>query len=107
MANPRAAREIPTISTRSVPSLSLSAKALDVPPLSGRVVDLAQVLPGAEPWSHTGSGPMGRHGVLVSHGFTGTPKNMRPLASSEGSGSGKISATLGPQVSRSEAMSQS
>ncbi|MGE0879226.1 MAG: alpha/beta hydrolase [Acidimicrobiia bacterium] len=39
---------------------------------------MSQVLPGAEPWSYTA--PNGRHGVLVSHGFTGSPMNMRGLA---------------------------
>jgi carboxylesterase len=34
------------------------------------------VLPGAEPFSHDGSDI----GVLVSHGFTGTPQSMRPWA---------------------------
>lgn len=34
------------------------------------------ILPGAEPFSHDGS-PVG---VLVCHGFTGTPASMRPLA---------------------------
>lgn len=34
------------------------------------------VLPGAEPYSATGS----RTGVLVLHGFTGNPQSMRPLA---------------------------
>jgi carboxylesterase len=34
------------------------------------------VLPGAEPFSADG----GPHGVLVLHGFTGTPQSMRPLA---------------------------
>lgn len=34
------------------------------------------VLPGAEPFSHEGS-PVG---VLISHGFTGSPKSMRPWA---------------------------
>jgi len=34
------------------------------------------VLPGAEPYSHDG----GDIGVLVSHGFTGTPMSMRPWA---------------------------
>ncbi|WP_270889121.1 alpha/beta hydrolase [Pedococcus sp. 5OH_020] len=32
------------------------------------------VLPGAEPYSHDGSGT----GVLLVHGFTGTPQGMRP-----------------------------
>jgi carboxylesterase len=34
------------------------------------------VMPGAEPFSASG----GPHGVLVVHGFTGTPQSMRPLA---------------------------
>lgn len=34
------------------------------------------LLPGAEPFSHDGS----RTGVLVLHGFTGSPKSMRPWA---------------------------
>jgi carboxylesterase len=34
------------------------------------------VLPGAEPFAHTGD----RRGVLVLHGFTGTPATVRPLA---------------------------
>ncbi|WP_020671722.1 alpha/beta hydrolase [Amycolatopsis nigrescens] len=33
------------------------------------------VLPGAEPFSHTGSGAVG---VLLCHGFTGSPQSMRP-----------------------------
>jgi carboxylesterase len=36
----------------------------------------APILPGAEPFSHTGSSS----GVLVLHGFTGNPQSMRPLA---------------------------
>jgi len=36
----------------------------------------APIIPGAEPFSHTGS----RRGVLVLHGFTGNPQSMRPLA---------------------------
>lgn len=35
---------------------------------------------GAEPYSFDGSGAAGRVGVLVSHGFTGTPQSMRPWA---------------------------
>lgn len=35
-----------------------------------------QVIPGAEPFSHDA----GNVGVLVCHGFTGTPQSMRPLA---------------------------
>ena len=38
------------------------------------------VLPGAEPFSHDGDGAAGDIGVLVSHGFTGTPQSMRPWA---------------------------
>jgi len=34
------------------------------------------VLPGAEPFSHDGS----RVGVVLSHGFTGSPRSMRPWA---------------------------
>lgn len=34
------------------------------------------VLPGAEPFAHDGS----TTGVLVCHGFTGTPQSMRPIA---------------------------
>jgi carboxylesterase len=36
----------------------------------------ASIIPGAEPWSAEG----GPHGVLVLHGFTGSPQSMRPLA---------------------------
>jgi alpha-beta hydrolase superfamily lysophospholipase len=36
------------------------------------------LLPGAEPYSHD-AGP-GSVGVLVIHGFTGSPKSMRPWA---------------------------
>lgn len=39
--------------------------------------DTHAVLPGCEPWSSPGGGP---HGVLVLHGFTGSPVSMRPLA---------------------------
>jgi carboxylesterase len=40
------------------------------------------VLPGAEPFSHDpeNSGGDGDIGVLVSHGFTGSPQSMRPWA---------------------------
>jgi carboxylesterase len=37
----------------------------------------APILAGAEPWSSPAGGP---HGVLVLHGFTGSPHSMRPLA---------------------------
>ena len=39
--------------------------------------DTHPVLPGCEPWSSPGGGP---NGVLVLHGFTGSPVSMRPLA---------------------------
>ncbi|MGX7680451.1 alpha/beta hydrolase [Jatrophihabitans sp. DSM 45814] len=39
-----------------------------------------RVLEGAEPFSANGAGARGRIGVLVSHGFTGTPQSMRPWA---------------------------
>jgi len=35
---------------------------------------------GAEPFSADGTGDLGRVGVLVSHGFTGSPFSMRPWA---------------------------
>ena len=38
------------------------------------------VLPGAEPFSHDAAGADGDVGVLVSHGFTGSPQSMRPWA---------------------------
>jgi len=38
------------------------------------------VPPGAEPFAADGTGPNGRVGVLVSHGFTGSPVAMRPWA---------------------------
>jgi carboxylesterase len=38
------------------------------------------VLPGAEPFSHDAAGPSGEIGVLLSHGFTGSPRSMRPWA---------------------------
>lgn len=38
------------------------------------------VIPGAEPFSQDGTGPLGAVGVLVVHGFTGTPQSMRPWA---------------------------
>ena len=39
----------------------------------------SQIMPGAEPMSHEGSGTTG---VLVLHGFTGNPSSMRGLAES-------------------------
>jgi carboxylesterase len=38
------------------------------------------VLEGAEPFAADGTGPDGRIGVVVSHGFTGTPQSMLPWA---------------------------
>jgi carboxylesterase len=38
------------------------------------------ILPGAEPYAHDGTGEAGRIGVVVSHGFTGSPQSMRPWA---------------------------
>ncbi len=37
-----------------------------------------EVLPGAEAFAFAGSGEHGRTGVLLLHGFTGTPMSMRP-----------------------------
>ena len=42
-------------------------------------MDAVVSIPGAEPWSATGSGRRGRTGVLVVHGFTGNPIATRPL----------------------------
>ncbi|HJQ01337.1 MAG TPA: alpha/beta fold hydrolase [Jatrophihabitans sp.] len=39
-----------------------------------------QVAAGAEPFAADGTGPDGSIGVLVSHGFTGSPYSMRPWA---------------------------
>ena len=45
-------------------------------PLAGATPD---VMPGAEPFSFPGGeGPEGHTGVLLVHGFTGTPMSMRP-----------------------------
>jgi carboxylesterase len=38
------------------------------------------ILQGAEPFAVDGDGAAGRTGVLISHGFTGTPQSMRPWA---------------------------
>lgn len=38
------------------------------------------VLPGAEPWSSNGSGARARIGILLVHGFTGSPASLRPLS---------------------------
>ena len=41
---------------------------------------MVDIKPGAQPWSAQGSGPNADIGVLVLHGFTGSPASMRPLA---------------------------
>jgi carboxylesterase len=41
---------------------------------------VAEIKPGCEPWSCTGSGVNGDIGILLVHGFTGSPASMRPLA---------------------------
>jgi esterase/lipase len=47
--------------------------------VSGPTTPAADVLPGAEPFHFPGGdGPEGRTGVLLVHGFTGTPMSMRP-----------------------------
>jgi carboxylesterase len=40
----------------------------------------AAPLPSKAPWSATGSGPRGRIGIALIHGFTGSPMSLRPLA---------------------------
>ena len=51
---------------------------MPAPDVPGREAP-ADVLPGAEPFDFPGSeGPDGRTGVLLVHGFTGTPMSMRP-----------------------------
>ncbi|RLE25219.1 MAG: hypothetical protein DRJ50_03335 [Actinobacteria bacterium] len=44
-----------------------------------RLMTNSQIMPGAEPMTHDGSGTTG---VLVLHGFTGNPSSMRGLAES-------------------------
>jgi esterase/lipase len=44
----------------------------------GPALPPADVMPGAEPFAFPGSGPNRRTGVLLVHGFTGTPMSMRP-----------------------------
>jgi len=46
-------------------------------PVGHTVGMTSPIIPGAEPWSHVGSGP---RGALVIHGFTGHPGSMRGLA---------------------------
>ncbi len=52
----------------------------------------SDLLPGAEPWSADG----GPTGVLVLHGFTGTPQSMRPLAEAFASAGCTVSLPLLP-----------
>lgn len=40
----------------------------------------AQIRPGAEPLSREGQGGLAHIGILLVHGFTGSPVSMRPLA---------------------------
>jgi len=42
-------------------------------------VDAVVTVPGAEPWSAFGRGDRGRVGVVISHGFTSSPRATRPL----------------------------
>ena len=46
--------------------------------MSGPTAPTPDVMPGAEPFAFPGSGPDARTGVLLIHGFTGTPMSMRP-----------------------------
>ena len=41
---------------------------------------MGEIRPGCDPWSCEGSGDNGDIGILVVHGFTGSPASMRPLA---------------------------
>lgn len=41
---------------------------------------MAEIRPGCEAWSCEGSGVNGDIGILLIHGFTGSPASMRPLA---------------------------
>lgn len=40
----------------------------------------APIRPGAEPLSRVGEGPLAHVGILLLHGFTGSPVSLRPLA---------------------------
>ncbi len=46
--------------------------------MSGPALPAPGVMPGAEAFDFPGKGPDGRTGVLLVHGFTGTPMSMRP-----------------------------
>ena len=41
---------------------------------------MAQIRPGCDPWSCEGSGDNADIGMLLIHGFTGSPASMRPMA---------------------------
>jgi esterase/lipase len=47
-------------------------------PVPGPTANAPDVMPGAEPFAFAGSGSDARTGVLLIHGFTGTPMSMRP-----------------------------
>lgn len=46
--------------------------------MPGSTAPTPQVMPGAEPFAFPGQGEAARTGVLLVHGFTGTPMSMRP-----------------------------
>ncbi|MGZ4658782.1 MAG: alpha/beta hydrolase [Blastococcus sp.] len=46
--------------------------------MSGPTTPAPDVMPGAEPFAFPGSGADARTGVLLVHGFTGSPMSMRP-----------------------------
>ena len=46
--------------------------------MSGPALPAPHAMPGAEPFTFPGDGENGRTGVLLVHGFTGTPMSMRP-----------------------------
>ncbi|WP_155858703.1 alpha/beta hydrolase [Candidatus Blastococcus massiliensis] len=46
--------------------------------MPGSTAPTPEVMPGAEPFAFDGRGETGRTGVLLVHGFTGTPMSMRP-----------------------------
>ena len=48
--------------------------------MSGPTTPTPDVMPGAEPFAFPGHGSDARTGVLLIHGFTGTPMSMRPWA---------------------------
>ena len=61
------------------PDRSVPPPDAEEDPVSGPTTPAADVMPGAEPFDFPGGdGPEGRTGVLLVHGFTGTPMSMRP-----------------------------